>query len=454
MKTILTKTASALSLAALISAPAFADDVAFDAGMIPAPLILMPEDTPQAVIFLLSDASGWQDQDQKEAERLSGNGVIVVGIDTPRYLASLAKDTDDCIYTVSDIESLSHQVQREAGNASVLQPIVAGRGLGGTMALAILAQTPQATIGQTLAVDPEASIPLIKELCTPADKTAQGDHMIYGLTDGELPDPATVIFTPAAPSDGRDHVSALVSKHPDIDVRDGEDDAITALSATLDELIAAESQTESPLGLPLSILDATPARDTMAIIYSGDGGWRDIDSEIAGFLQKGGVPVVGVDSLRYFWSARTAVETSADLERIIHAYKKRWNVRHVLLIGYSFGADILPASYNGLSDKAKSSIIQLSLLGLSHEIDWEISVSGWLGASGGSGAGDPVDDIRKIDPKIVQCLYGADDDEDACPALQGTPVEVIRLEGGHHFDGDYEALTKLIVDGLARRLGG
>ncbi|ATN36167.1 type IV secretory pathway protein AcvB [Rhizobium sp. ACO-34A] len=453
MKTMLMKTAAALSLAVTLSAPAFADDTKFDTGMIPTPLILMPDSAPQAVIFLLSDASGWQDKDQKEAERLNGNGAIVIGIDTPKYLVSLAKDTDDCIYMVSDIESLSHQVQRKAGNASVLQPIVAGSGLGGTMALAILAQTPQATIGQTLAVDPEAGIPLQKELCTPAEKTVQGNHTIYGLTDGDLPDPATVVLTPAAPPDGRDHVTALVSKHSDIDVRDGKDDAASTLAATLDELVAAESQTESPLGLPLSILDATPAKDTMAIIYSGDGGWRDIDRELAGFLQKDGIPVVGVDSLRYFWSARTATETSADLERIIHAYKKRWNVHHVLLIGYSFGADILPASYNGLTDKAKGSIVQMSLLGLSHEIDWEISVSGWLGTGSGSGAGDPVDDIRKIDPKIVQCLYGADDDEDACPALKGSAVEIAQLEGGHHFDGDYEALAKLVVDGLTRRLG-
>jgi len=158
------------------------------------------------------------------------------------------------------------------------------------MALAILAQTPQATIGQTLAVDPEAGIPLQKEFCTPAEKTVQGDHTIYGLTDGELPDPATVVLTPATTADGRDHVTALVSKHSDIDVRDGKDDAASTLGATLDELIAAESQTESPLGLPLSILDATPAKDTMAIIYSGDGGWRDIDRELAGFLQKDGIP--------------------------------------------------------------------------------------------------------------------------------------------------------------------
>jgi len=71
----------------------------------------------------------------------------------------------------------------------------------------------------------------------------------------------------------------------------------------------------------------------------------------------------------------------------------------------------------------------MSLLGLSHEIDWEISVSGWLGTGSGSGAGDPVDDIRKIDPKIVQCIYGADDDEDAC-LPQGSPAEIAQLEGG------------------------
>ena len=42
--------------------------------------------------MLLSDAPGWQDADQKEAERLQANGAIVVGIDTPKYIASLSAD--------------------------------------------------------------------------------------------------------------------------------------------------------------------------------------------------------------------------------------------------------------------------------------------------------------------------------------------------------------------------
>ena len=51
---------------------------------------------------------------------------------------------------------------------------------------------------------------------------------------------------------------------------------------------------------------------------------------------------------------------------------------------------------------------------------------------------------------MLQCFYGADDkDETACVLL--SYAEVIETEGGHHFDGDYAALTRRIVDGLVRR---
>src|SRR5690606_16108426 len=146
--------------------------------------------------------------------------------------------------------------------------------------------------------------------------------------------------------------------------------------------------------------------DTMAVVYSGDGGWRDIDKDVAGILQQRGIPVVGVDSLRYFWSERKPQETADDLGRIIDSYRRQWNVHHVLLVGYSFGADILPATYNLLGAEDRERVRQISLLALSHQVDYEISVTGWLGVSGDGAAGDPVSDIAKIDPRLVQCIYG------------------------------------------------
>jgi len=191
----------------------------------------------------------------------------------------------------------------------------------------------------------------------------------------------------------------------------------------------------------------------MAVIYSGDGGWRDIDKEVGSKLQKEGIPVVGIDSLHYFWSERKPQETADDLGKIIDLYRKQWNVKHVLLIGYSFGADVVPATYKLLKPAEKSSIVQISLLSLSHEVDYVISVMGWLGQKTEGAGGDPVADLKDVDPKLVQCIYGTDDDDEvACPDMKDSGASVVELPGDHHFDENYDLLTKTIVDALKSRL--
>jgi type IV secretory pathway VirJ component len=127
-------------------------------------------------------------------------------------------------------------------------------------------------------------------------------------------------------------------------------------------------------------------------------------------------------------------------------------VSNVILIGYSFGADVLPAAYNLLPKADKSRIKQISLLALSREVDYEISVTGWLGVAGDGKGGDTVADIAKIDASLVQCVYGTDEDDDPCPDLKGRGVETVPIEGGHHFDEDYEALGKRIVESLKTRI--
>src|SRR6185436_2158190 len=43
----------------------------------------------------------------------------------------------------------------------------------------------------------------------------------------------------------------------------------------------------------------TAKNDLFAILISGDGGWAGIDKEVAAALSERGVPVAGIDSLRY-----------------------------------------------------------------------------------------------------------------------------------------------------------
>lgn len=446
---------AALAASALFaSTSVFAQDKpAYETGMIPAEHIMVPDSEILASVFLISDADGWTNADEERAKALVAKGAAVVGIDFKEYLKALEADDDECIYMISDIESLSQQIQRTAGTSSYRQPILTGIGKGGTLALAMIAQSPVSTIRDAIAVDPKAGLPLEKILCTPATKDKVDGETVYGLTDGPLPAPVSVLFTPAADQKGRDHVNALVKLHPDIDVTDVDDKADEILTQTLSDQIDAAGDTDNPLGLPIKVLETNPVMDTMAVIYSGDGGWRDLDEEVGGALQKQCIPVIGVDALRYFWKEKQPQEVASDLGRIIDTYRKQWKVRNVVLIGYSFGADIIPATYNLLPERAKSHVVQLSLLGLSTEVDFEISVQGWLGVAGEGKGGKTVDDIAKIDPKLVQCVYGTEEeDEDPCPSLKAKGVETIAIEGGHHFDEDYEALAKRIVTSLKTRL--
>lgn len=443
---------AALAVGASLPASAQQPPASFDSGLIPSPHIFKPSGAVTASVFLVSDAKGWGEAEEKQAQALMEKGAVVIGIDFPSYMTSLAKDPQDCIYMISDIESLAQQVQRSLGNSSYHRPILAGIGAGGGLVLAMIAQSPPATIDEAIAVDPVASVPLTRQLCTPAVKTPVEGGIVYALTEGPLPAPVTVLTTQQADAAGKAHVQELEKTWNDIDLNDTDKTADEALSATLSDHIDAAANTNQPLGLPLTILDAEPKLDTMAIIYSGDGGWRDIDSEVGAALQAEGIPVVGMDALRYFWTELKPQQVADDLDRIIRNYRREWKVKNVLLIGYSFGASVLPATYNLLEPEEKSHVVQMSLLALAREVDYEISVTGWLGVAGDGKGGDSVEDLKKISPKIVQCIYGTDDDEDPCPTLAASGIATVAIEGGHHFDEDYKGLADHIVAALKTRL--
>ena len=81
---------------------------------------------------------------------------------------------------------------------------------------------------------------------------------------------------------------------------------------------------------------------------------------------------------------------------------------------------------------------------------FEIAVSGWLG-------GVPADappvlpELLRLDLARVQCFYGEQEEQTLCPDPALAGAEIVRTGGGHHFDGDYEALARRILDGAERR---
>ncbi len=204
--------------------------------------------------------------------------------------------------------------------------------------------------------------------------------------------------------------------------------------------------------LPLIELPAEKPSDLMAVVLSGDGGWRDIDMNLAEDLRKAGVPVIGWDALRYFWREKTADGTAEDLAAVMQIYMAKWQASRVALIGYSFGADVLPFAYNRLPPDLQGHVVQLSLLGFADRADFEITMTGWLGAPPSADALPVAPELAHIPPGMIQCFYGADEEDSDCPSL-AKGAEIVKKQGGHHFDGDYAGLAQDILAGLQRRSG-
>lgn len=136
--------------------------------------------------------------------------------------------------------------------------------------------------------------------------------------------------------------------------------------------------------LPLALypLPAKAERgDTLAIFVSGDGGWGRMGSSVARALSRAGIPVVGIDSTRYFWKERSAEESAQDFSRVLQHFSKEWGCRQVVFLGYSFGADVLPMVLNSLSDSQLAGMTprRLILLSVGDRVELAFKFVGWMG---------------------------------------------------------------------------
>lgn len=421
---------------------------------LPQDQISVPDDgNMSGVVVIISDANGWDIAEQAALDTAVLGGAVGVGVDLPTWRAALSRETGrECLFLPADIEQLARQLHRSHETEFYRPPRILGFGEGGALALAIAAQTPNGsfaeTVGETIAVDPTEAIALPKPLCTPAPRRETARGTAYGLAPGKLPNPVRITFSQAADAEARSHAEGLKASHPDVVIEDGEGGPVRILSAEIAGLVARLKPDDAALDLPLVEDIVTPTHDTVAIFYSGDGGWREIDQRIAARLNENGVPVIGVDALRYFWSEKMPEETAADLAAMIGHYKKNLGVSKVVLIGYSFGANVLPRVYGLLQAGDQKAVTVLSLLALSHQADFEIAVSGWLGASGAGKHGDPVDHLATVDASKIQCVYGLEEEDTACPALEPRVkdgVDLIARPGGHHFDENYELVADRIL---------
>jgi type IV secretory pathway VirJ component len=407
-----------------------------------------PQGPMRAFMVLFSRVSGWIDADQQTADALAAQGILVVGVDTGRYLSTLAAVPEACHRLFNDVTAISGQLQREQSAGAYFTPIVTGTGDSGLIAEQVLSGAPSSTIAGAISIDPTAGVDRRVKSCPPDPSIAHDPGLPGFWSIG-----ATADFDPSIDA----MVTGLRQAGTHIDIQHfGSDITASASLLALSEphLGPQEPDATDVANLPLIELPAQHPGSMLAVVISGDGGWHDLDQTIAGHLQDWGVSVVGIDSLRYFWNKKTPEETARTVAGVMRTYAARWHASSVALIGYSFGADVLPFVYNRLPAHERDKVKLIALLGFAKAADFEIKITGWLGLPPSAAALPEQPEIGKVPPSLVQCFYGEDETDSMCPELARLNMAVIRTPGGHHFGEDYQHLAQVIVNGWRRRLTG
>ena len=436
--------------------------------------IYRPKGPVTSVALFVSGDGGWNLGVVDMARHLLDMDALVVGIDIRDYLKAVNAPANSCRNFAVDFEGLAHEVERRLKMPAYLPPILIGYSSGATLVYATIVQSPKGTF------DGAMSLGFCPDLAT-TQKICKGSGLAYDVDYGKSANPRVakgVLFKEAAhnttpwvafqgevdqvcdPPATRAFVAAtgkgeLVwlpkvghgfsvernwlpqfrSEYKKLTER-----AAPAL-ATLPEVA------DLPLvEVPAAATAGADAQDTFAVLLTGDGGWAGLDQDVATALAARGIPVVGLNTLKYFWNSRTPEVAAADLERIIRRYGAAWKRSHVLLVGYSFGADVLPFLFTRLPTDVRADVRSVSLLGLSDTASFEFHVADWIPGSSDNGR-PTAPEIARMSGAQVLCLYGSEETDSPCRKLTAPGVTSVALSGGHHFDGAYGALAQQILAG-------
>jgi type IV secretory pathway VirJ component len=426
--------------------------------------VYIPAGVPKSVAIFLSGDGGWELGVINMARALESLGAVVIGADIRHYLASLgtaaARPGAPCQMIATDFELLSHQVQKQIGMREYHVPVLVGYSSGATVVYGVLVQSPPGTFAGALSLgfcaDQDFSG---AELCpgaglhytpnsqhelvlAPAQTLRQPWIAFQGQKDEVCSPKAAAEF--AALVAGGEIVRLPLVGHGFSVERNWMPQfraAYTKLSAPLE---AAPARAPEIGDLPVTEVPAAGHAEEFALLLTGDGGWAGLDQELAARLAASGVPTVGLNSLKYFWSKRTPDETARDVARLMRHYLAAWNSQRVVLIGYSFGADVLPFVVNRLPPDLRARVASVSLLGIDSNASFEVSVSDWVGSGN---EGPPTrPELAAVAHLPVLCIYGEGESDSICPGLAAASgITREQIGQGHHFSGEYARLADRIL---------
>ena len=183
----------------------------------------------------------------------------------------------------------------------------------------------------------------------------------------------------------------------------------------------------------------------VAVVFSGDAGYQiGMASMIGNRLAADGIPVVGVNTLTYFRTERTPADATRLVASAIEHAIAFARADHLILVGQSYGADMLHTGLANLPVRLRDKISLVALVVPGATVEFRATPGGILSFNV---PGVPaLATARSLDWVPAVCIQGVEQTTSLCPLLSAPNVARITMPGGHSIHWDADGLnTRLLA---------
>ncbi|MGA9211858.1 AcvB/VirJ family lysyl-phosphatidylglycerol hydrolase [Kaistella sp.] len=187
--------------------------------------------------------------------------------------------------------------------------------------------------------------------------------------------------------------------------------------------------------------------DKPIVFYiSGDGGFNTFSKTFAQEIHRYGYDVFALNTKKYFWKKKTPLQASQDTENYLKQIIQNRINKKIIIIGYSYGADVAPFIYNRFDRDFQKNIQKLIIIGPSRVNDFEIHLEEYVTGHMEYGY-SVVNEINHL-KNVPFTLVVSDLEKEYFPKNEITlkDYQFLHLQGDHHFGGK----TKMLADSLIK----
>lgn len=203
----------------------------------------------------------------------------------------------------------------------------------------------------------------------------------------------------------------------------------------------------------LGAFDASPLRelaprgdarkDYAAVLFSGDMGPRaGMGAPVADGLADHGVATVSVNSLNYFRVRRSPADVSGIMARAIRDAMALGHVDKVVVLGQSFGADMVHVGLENLPADLRSHVSLVVLTVPTRTVFLRVSPLEWLDKT--TPDAPAIASASKLDWVPVVCIRGTEETDSLCPLLHLPRLTQLALPGDHYLEHDADRVFTTI----------